>query len=88
MSGIRLNVTVPEQLADFARERVSSGKFTTQSDYVRHLIREDHRTELRYLNKMIQDGIDSGPSNQTPKQIFNEIKKDIAKVSAQNKKKK
>lgn len=77
MSGTRLNLTIPEQLADFARRRAKSGGFTSTGDFLRHLLREEHSRELAQLNAMIQDGIDSGPSKRTPKQIFAAIDKEL-----------
>ena len=77
MATIRFNVTVPEALAEHAKTRVKSGIFRDKSDYFGHLIREDkERTEL-VVNQLIQDGIDSGPSKRTPKQIFAAIDKEL-----------
>ena len=80
MSGTRMHITVPEQLAEFAQRRVASGNFTTPSDYVRYLIREDREREVAKLNQMIQEGIDSGVSKTPPEKFFAQLAKDIDKA--------
>ena len=77
MSSTRLNLTIPEQLAEFAHRRVKSGGFTSTGDFLRHLLREEHGREIAQVNALIQEGIDSGPSKRTPKQIFAGIDKEL-----------
>ena len=38
-----MNISLPETLKDFVRERVREADFSNPSDYVRHLIREDKK---------------------------------------------
>lgn len=69
----RLNATIPMPLNEFAEKRVVSGSFTNKSEYIRHLIRQDleaaKKDEIQLLNKMLQDGEDSGVSPKTPEEI-------------------
>ena len=78
MSTTRLNLTIPEQLDEYTEMRVKSGAFATKSDFVRHLIREDKRKTTEKLNQYIQEGIDSGPSEKSPEEIFAEAHAIIA----------
>ena len=62
-----MNVSLPEKLKDYVKERVNAGGFSNPSDYVRTLIREDkNRLAKERLENLLLDGIDSGePTNMT-----------------------
>jgi len=49
MSTTSMNISLPESLKDFVKERVEEEHYSNPSDYVRALIREDqkHRDELK-----------------------------------------
>jgi len=87
MSSPRINITVPEKLAEFVNRRAELGGFTSPGEFVRHLIREEQNRELAQLNAMIQEGIDSGPSERTPKQIFAAIDKELDDIQKKAKRK-
>lgn len=63
---MNMNVSLTEELAEFVKAKVSSGRYTSSSEVVREALRllEQHdalQTEkLRWLKKAWQDGLDSG----------------------------
>ena len=86
----RLNATIPVPLNEFAEKRVVSGSFTNKSEYIRHLIRQDleaaKKDEIQLLNKMLQDGIDSGVSPKTPEEIKEDMEETIKMATPASKK--
>jgi antitoxin ParD1/3/4 len=58
-----INFSVPDDLREFVDERVASAGFSTPSEYMRHLIREDRRRAAQeQLEALLLEGLDSGPS--------------------------
>jgi antitoxin ParD1/3/4 len=39
-----MNMSVPDSLRDWVQTRIETGEYASVSDYVRDLIRRDHRT--------------------------------------------
>jgi antitoxin ParD1/3/4 len=46
-----LNISLPETLKDYVEGQVASGDWSTPSEYVRELIRQDKERRLRNLEK-------------------------------------
>lgn len=58
-----LSVELPESLRDYVQERVASGEFADEGEYVRDLIRRDRESHAaQRLRHLIQDGLGSGPA--------------------------
>jgi len=85
MSSARVNVTIPEKLKTFIHDRVSTGEFATPSDYVRTLIRDDHRRTVERVNNLIQEGIDSGISKRSPAEMFAAARAEIDEIEHEKK---
>jgi antitoxin ParD1/3/4 len=81
MSTASMNISLPDSLKKYVKERVDEERYGTQSDYVRSLIREDQkRHDENKLEQMLLDGLKSGPGiRMNPK----EWKKLWAEVDAQ-----
>jgi len=75
MSTIRKTLTFTEQQDKWIKAQIQGGEFTNESEYIRHLIREDQARNKRFtaLQESIQEGIDSGISEKTVKDIMNEV---------------
>jgi antitoxin ParD1/3/4 len=57
-----LNVSLPQPLKDYIEDRVSAGGYSTPSEYVRALIRDDRkRRGQAKLEALLLEGIESGP---------------------------
>ncbi len=84
MTTTTLNISLTEQLKQKAQERVSTGDFSTPSDYIRHLIRQDitQNEEDQMLRFLLQEGIDSGVSPKSKKQIYSELREHIKTKTA------
>lgn len=86
LSSARVNVTIPEKLKIFIQDRVNTGEYSTPSDYVRTLIREDQRRIIERVNSLIQEGLNSGISKHSPAEIFAAARADIDETEKKNKK--
>ena len=55
-----MNVSLPEELKDYVEKQVKSG-YSTPSEYVRELIREDQKRRARAkLDALLLEGLNSG----------------------------
>lgn len=56
-----LNISLPESMRTFIEEQVHKGGYSTASEYIRHLIRqEQERADRRRLEELLLEGLDSG----------------------------
>lgn len=56
-----MNVSLPEGLKEYVRDRVSAGDYATPSDFVRALIRADKaRQQKLKLERLLLEGLESG----------------------------
>ncbi len=57
-----MNVSLPESLKDYIKERMEEDHYDNVSDYIRAIIREERkRREEKKLEQMLLEGINSGP---------------------------
>ena len=67
---MNMNVSLTNQLADFIKTKVSSGRYASSSEVVREALRlmefrDQHEAEkLQALRKAWQEGIDSGDAGE------------------------
>lgn len=68
MSMTSLNISLPQSLKDFVEDQVSSHGFSTPSEYVRSLIRDEQkRRAAQRLETLLLEGLESGePIEITP----------------------
>ncbi|NJK67932.1 MAG: type II toxin-antitoxin system ParD family antitoxin [Microcoleus sp. SU_5_3] len=60
---ITLNISLPESMRDFISEQVAKGGYSTTSEYIRHLIRQElERVAKAQLETLLLEGLDSGES--------------------------
>ncbi len=74
MTTVRKTITVTDKQDDWIKAQVEAGDFTNDSEYVRDLIRRDQeqKTKFEALKAAIQDGIESGTSDKTLHEIWQE----------------
>lgn len=68
MSMASLNISLPQTLKDFVEEQVENGGYSTPSEFIRELLRDDQkrRAEER-LEALLLEGLNSGdPVEITP----------------------
>jgi antitoxin ParD1/3/4 len=86
MSMTSMNVSLPEELKDFAEEQTKNG-YSTPSEYVRELIRADQRRRAKdKLDAMLIEGLRSGVSIPVDAKFWKELKAEaLTKLSARKK---
>jgi len=73
-----LNVPMSDELRDYVDKRVKRGGFSTPSEYVRQLIREDQKREAdRRLEDLLLEGLDSGPATPMTDRDWQEIRSTV-----------
>jgi antitoxin ParD1/3/4 len=70
MANTTMNLSIPRKLKERAQQLAKKKNFSSASDYLQHLIREDDDRDnaQKQLNAFLQKGIDSGkamPMNTT-----------------------
>ena len=56
-----LNISLPDSMRTFVDEQVKQKGYSTASEYIRHLIRQDQeRSEQKRLETLLMEGLDSG----------------------------
>jgi antitoxin ParD1/3/4 len=71
-----LNVHMPGDLRDFVDQRTKAGSFSTPTEYVRHLIREDQQRESeRRIEELFAEGLRSGRAIGGVKDLFKQLHK-------------
>jgi uncharacterized protein len=67
---MNMNVSLPEELANFVKDKVSTGRYGSSSEVVREALRLMERTErreaekLKWLGRAWQEGLDSGDAGE------------------------
>ena len=71
-----LNVSMPDEMRAFVDEQTKSGQFSTPSEYIRHLIREDSkRKATARLEALLLEGLDSGPAEPMTDEDWAELRR-------------
>ena len=75
MATIRKTITLTEKQEEWIKAQIVNGDFTNDSEYLRDLVRRDQEQNARFLalKAAIQEGINSGVSNKTVKEIMEEV---------------
>ena len=57
-----MNISLPDPMRDWVQMQIQAGKYSSSSDYVRDLIRQDQerRDKIAALQKAITEGLESG----------------------------
>ena len=63
-----MNIALPESMKHFVQDRVSEGGYSSVSEYIRELIRADHKRKIEErIDALLVEGLDSGqPIPVTP----------------------
>jgi antitoxin ParD1/3/4 len=77
MATRRKTITLSEQQDEWVKARIESGDYTNDSEYFRDLIRRDQEQsdKLRALRQAIQEGLGSGVSDRSMKDIWADVKR-------------
>lgn len=78
-----LNVHMPSDLREFVDERTKKGGFSTPTEYVRHLIREDQQREAqRRIEQLFLEGVRSGRAKGSVDDLFKRLHKFVDEQDA------
>jgi antitoxin ParD1/3/4 len=63
-----INISLPESMRDFVNQQVAQGGYSTVSEYVRQLIREEQKQAgQKRIEALLLEGLNSGePKEMTP----------------------
>lgn len=68
-----INISLPEQMRLFVEEQVTAGGYSTTSEYIRSLIRQDNeRKNKEHLDNLLLQGLASGESIEVTEQWWDE----------------
>jgi antitoxin ParD1/3/4 len=69
-----MNISLPDEMKNWVEENVQTGRYSNVSDYVRDLIRDDHR-RLADLRTALIEGENSEQSSELDFEAFIAAKK-------------
>ena len=73
-----LNVSLPSTMKDFVERQVHQGGYSSSSEYVRALLRqEQQRHSQAILEAKLLEGIASGPSTELTSKDFEELHRNL-----------
>jgi antitoxin ParD1/3/4 len=81
-----MNISLPEPLKDFVDGQIASGRYSSASEYVRELIREDEKRKAEErLEALLLEGL-SGDESKLTRKDFAEIRAEaLARVQKKKK---
>ena len=84
-----MNISLPDQPKEFVDVQVGSGRYSSVSEYVRDLIRDDEKRKTQEkLEALLMEGIQSGEPNEMTRQDWKGIRAEALKqVEARNSRK-
>jgi antitoxin ParD1/3/4 len=78
MSQATMNISLPDSLKEYVKERAEEEHYSTPSDYMRSLIREDmHRRDEQKLEQMLLEGVRSGRGMEIGSKEWKEFRKEL-----------
>jgi antitoxin ParD1/3/4 len=81
-----MNISLPEPLKEFVDHQVAEGRYSSVSEYVRELIRQDEKRKAQErLEALLLEGLEGEESPWT-RQDFDDIRKEaLAQLKARRK---
>ncbi|MEK7795679.1 MAG: type II toxin-antitoxin system ParD family antitoxin [Candidatus Hydrogenedentota bacterium] len=75
-----LNISLPEKMRDHVDEQTKTGGFSTASEYVRSLIRDDQKRKAQErLQGLLLEGLNSGDAEELTQETWDEIRRAVFK---------
>ena len=75
-----MNISLPDQLKEFVEGQVGSGRYSSVSEYVRDLIRDDEKRKAQVrLEALLVEGIRSGEATKMTRQDWSDIRTEALK---------
>lgn len=84
-----MNISLPDKLKEFVDHQIGSGRYSSVSEYMRVLIREDEKRQAQEkLESFLLEGILSGDATEMTKQDWSEIRSEALRQFEARKKRK
>lgn len=79
-----MNISLPNPMRDWVQSQIEAGKYSSSSDYVRDLIRQDQakREQQQILQQSITDGLKSGVSDRSMDELLEDARSRLAALNA------
>lgn len=75
-----LNISLPDSLRKYIEEQTQNGGYSTVSEYVRTLIREDQkRKDQDRLESLLLEGLESGDAQTMSRKDWEEVRHEVRK---------
>ena len=74
-----MNISLPDPMRDWVEKQINAGQYSSNSDYVRDLIRRDQQQREKHvaLQRAITEGLESGVSDRSVSEIIEEAKEEL-----------
>jgi antitoxin ParD1/3/4 len=73
-----MNISLPDSMRTFIDQKVVQGGYSTASEYIRQLVREDQkRAAQERLETLLMEGMDSGPSKEMTREDWDELRRRV-----------
>ena len=73
-----LNISLPESMRAFIDEQTNSGNYSTASEYVRALVREDQKRRAQeHLEALLLEGLESGEAQKLTPADWEEVRQQV-----------
>jgi antitoxin ParD1/3/4 len=81
-----MNISLPEPLKEFVDEQIASGRYSSASEYVRELIRDDEKRKAEgRLEALLLEGL-SGEQSKLTRKDFADIRAEALALVQKKKK--
>ncbi|PSB12728.1 type II toxin-antitoxin system ParD family antitoxin [Pleurocapsa sp. CCALA 161] len=79
-----INISLPEEMRIYIEEQVASGGYSTTSEYIRQLIRQDRQQKAeKQLEQLLLEGLNSGEATPMTAKDWAEIRQAVTdKIAA------
>src|ERR1700693_3780995 len=75
-----MNISLPDQLKEFVDDQVGSGRYSSVSEYVRDLIRDDEKRKAQEkLEALLLEGLQSSQPTGMTRQDWEDVRRQAVK---------
>ncbi len=73
-----MNISLPDSMRQFIEVKVTQGGYSTASEYIRQLVRDDQkRAAQERLEELLMEGINSGPPREMTAGDWDELRRRV-----------
>ena len=75
-----MNISLPDPMREFVEHQIATGRYSSVSEYVRELIRDDEKRKAQdRLESMLLEGM-AGESTEMTRQNWDDIRKEAMSI--------